>query len=178
VNLLYAATSKDVKGILTGLDSAVDKAFTDGEGAARKAFDTKLAKDMKEWKGDRYGGLRGKFRWLKDEVAGLPKEVETIFAAAKDDYVARMDKVIKSVARVVTTELQKAVDRIALGRQQVHEYVASLPVKLRAVGTEAEKEIGSRFNQLNSDVADAAQAQIDDVARRYKEAARGVDAAI
>lgn len=175
---IYDKTKTDVKGIFADLDKKVDSSFDGGEKGARDEFDTKLQKDFKAWKKDRYGGFTGKFKWAKDKLMGLPKEVNDIFGAARDFYVMRMDKVIKNVAKVVTSGLNAATKRIAAGREEVHTYVNSLPVDLRKVGTEAEKAIAGRFSQLDEDVAAKGDELVAEVSRRYTEAANAVDSEI
>ncbi len=175
---IYDKTKTDVKKVFADLDKKVESSFDGGEKGARDEFDTKLKKDFKDWKKDRYGGFLGKGRWIKDKLSGLPKEVNGIFEAARDFYVMRMDKVIKTVAKVVTSGLNAATQRIAAGREEVHRYVTSLPVDLRAVGAEAEKAITGRFAQLDEDVAAKGDELVADVSRRYTEAANAVDSAI
>ncbi|MGH2578759.1 MAG: hypothetical protein ACRDG9_13585, partial [Actinomycetota bacterium] len=175
---IYDKTKTDVKTLFADLDKKVDSSFDGGEKGARDEFDTKLKKDFKDWKKDRYGGFTGKFKWAKDKLMGMPGEVNEIFDAARELYVLRMDKVIRNVAKVVTSGLNAATKRIAAGREEVHQYVSSLPADLRAVGTQAEKAIAGRFGQLDEDVAAKGDELVAEVSRRYTEAANAVDAEI
>ena len=175
---IYDKTKADVKVMFADLDKKVEASFDGGEKGARAEFDAKLKADFKAWKKDRYGGFTGKFKWAKDKLMGLPGEVNEIFDAARELYVRRMDKVIRSVAKVVTSGLNAATKRIATGREEVHAYVTSLPADLRTVGAEAEKAVAGRFGQLDEDVAAKGDELVAEVSRRYTEAANAVDSEI
>ena len=51
----------------------------------------------------------------------------------------------------------------------------SLPKDLKKVGSEASKEIGDRFEQLESDVDAKQEALVDTLATKYVEARKGLD---
>ena len=76
---IFAATEKDVKAILDGLDPKVDAAFTDGETKARQAFETYVDTKMRAYKKDRYGGWLGGLRWAKDKLLGMPEKVNEVY---------------------------------------------------------------------------------------------------
>ena len=171
----FAATEKDVKAILDGLDPKVDTAFTDGEAAARKAFETFVDGKMRAYKKDRYGGWLGGLRWAKDKLLGMPEKVNEFYAAGRELYLKQMDGVISRVADVVAADLTAAKKRIATGRAEIATYVKTLPADLQKVGSEASKEIGDRFAQLESDVTAKQEAVVDTLATKYAEARKGLD---
>ena len=172
---IFAATEKDVKAILDGLDPKVDTAFTDGEAAARKVFETFVDGKMRAYKKDRYGGWLGGLRWAKDKLLGMPEKVNEFYAAGRELYLKQMDGVISRVADVVAADLTAAKKRIATGRAEIATYVKSLPADLQKVGSEASKEIGDRFAQLESDVDAKQEAVVDTLATKYVEARKGLD---
>lgn len=172
---IFAATEKDVKAILDGLDPKVDKAFTDGEAVARKAFETFVDGKMRAYKKDRYGGWLGGLRWAKDKLLGMPGKVNEFYAAGRELYLKQMDGVISRVADLVAADLTAAKKRIAAGRAEIATYVKSLPTDLQKVGLEASKEIGDRFAQLESDVDAKQEAIVDTLATKYVEARKGLD---
>ena len=86
-----------------------------------------------------------------------------------------MDKVISRVANIVGDNLTAAKRRIAAGRTQIADYVKSLPKDLQKVGSEATKEIGERFEQLESEVDAKQEAVVDTLATKYVEARKGLD---
>ena len=130
---------------------------------------------MSAYKKDRYGGWLGPFRWARDKIRGMPDKVNEFYVAGRELYLKEMDKVISRVANIVGDNLTAAKRRIAAGRTQIAEYVKSLPKDLQKVGSEASKEIGDRFEQLESDVDAKQEALVDTLATKYVEARKGLD---
>ena len=175
---IYDRTKADVTKTLDGLDGKVDGAFTQGEGAARKTFEDYVGAQMDAYKDDRYSGLLGKGRWLKDKLMGMPSEVNRFYAAGRTRYLADMDGVISKIADIVGAGLTSARARIAQGKAEVHKYVSALPKDLQQVGTEAEEKLDGQFEQLTADV-DAKQSDlVDSLARKYVEARDSLDSRI
>jgi hypothetical protein len=172
---IFTATEADVKKLLDGLDPKVDAAFTDGEGKARQAFESYVDAKMTAYKKDRYGGWLGGLRWAKDKLLGMPEKVNEFYAAGRELYLKQMDGVITKVADVVAIDLTAAKQRIAKGRADIAAYVKSLPADLKGVGSEASKEIGDRFTQLESDVDAKQESVVDTLATKYTEARKGLD---
>ena len=175
---IYDRTKADVTKTLDGLDGKVDAAFTQGEGQARKRFEDHVGAQMDAYKEERYSGLLGKGRWLKDKLAGMPSEVNRFYTEGKTRYLADMDGVIGRIADIVGTGLNAARVRIAQGKAEITKYVAQLPQDLKQVGKEAEDKLSSQFDQLESDV-DAKQSElVDTLARKYVESRDALDARI
>lgn len=172
---IYDDTKSDVTKILDDLDGKVDSAFTEGEQAARSAFESYVDKRMREYKDERYGGWDGPALWLKDKVCDLPDEVNRFYEDGRATYLSTMEGVIGDVADVVGDELTAARARIKKGRSEVQKYVAELPSELKEVGKEAEGELESEFDQLSSDVDSKQDALVDKVAEKYVEARDALD---
>lgn len=175
VQSIFAATEADVKKILDGLDPKVEAAFNRGEATARSAFESFVAAKMSAYKKDRYGGWLGGLRWAKDKLLGMPDKVNEFYTAGRELYLKQMDGVISGVADIVAGDLGAAKRRIAVGRAEITSYVKSLPADLQKVGSEASKEIGDRFAQLESDVDAKRDAVVDTLATRYVESRKGLD---
>ncbi len=175
VQSLYASTETDVKKLLDGIDPKVDKAFEAGEARARTAFESFVGAKMAAYKKERYSGLAGAARWVKDKLLGMPREVDQFYAAGRRLYLQQMDQVISNVADIVGNDLAAAKKRIADGKVQIASYVASLPQDLKAVGAEASERIGDQFAQLEQDVEAKQAAVVDALATKYVEARKGLD---
>ncbi|MFT4295468.1 MAG: hypothetical protein QM582_08655 [Micropruina sp.] len=172
---LFTATEADVKKILDGIDPKVDKEFSAGEAAARARFENYVDAKMSAYKKDRYGGWLGKLRWLRDKIKGMPAKVNEFYQAGRELYLQEMNRTISRVADIVGADLTAAKTRIAKGRADIASYVTSLPRDLQKVGADASKEIGDRFEQLESDVDSKQQELVDSLATRYVEARKGLD---
>ena len=172
---IYGATKKDVDGILQGLDAKVTAAFDSGEKAARDAFENAYKTKKDAYFDDRYSGLLGPARWLKDKLTSPPPEVNQFIEQAKQLYLTRMEQVINSVADIVERELTAATTRIQDGRRQIKEYVAKQPKELQQVAQEAAGGFESKFDELDQAVTDKSSAIVDDLAQKYVAAAQAVD---
>jgi hypothetical protein len=172
---IFNATEADVKKILDGIDPKVEKEFNAGEATARAIFENYVSAKMSAYKKDRYGGWLGPFRWARDKIKGMPDKVNEFYVAGRELYLKEMDKVITRIAKIVGDDLTAAKTRIAAGRNEIAKYVESLPKDLKKVGSEASKEIGERFSQLESDVDSKQESLVDTLASKYVEARKGLD---
>lgn len=175
IEAMYTATKKDVDEILGGLDRKVGDAFNSGESEARQVFESYYKTKKDAYFDDRYSGIRGHLRWVKDKIFSPPAAVNGFIDEAKQLYQSKMGQVIDQVATIVETELGRATQRIADGRQRIQDYVATQPKELRAAAKEAATEISSRFDQLERAVTDRGNALVDDLAQKYVAAAKAVD---
>ncbi len=175
IEAIYTATKKDVDEILGGLDKKVGDAFTSGESDARQAFESYYKTKKDAYFDDRYSGILGGARWLKDKIFSPPAEVNGFIDEAKQLYQTKMGEVIDQVATIVETELTRATQRIADGRQKITDYVVSQPKELRAAAQQAATEISSRFDQLEQDVSSKGNSLVNDLAQKYVAAAKAVD---
>ena len=175
---LYTKTKTEVTGILDALDGKVNGSFERGEAGARAAFEQHVDAKMKAYKEQRYGGLLGPAKWLKDKFLGMPAEVNAFFQEGRQLYLSRMQTVISGVADVVGGELNRAKARIAQGRQEIQNYISGLPKELRQVGQDAAENIQSRFEQLEQDVDAKQEALVQSLAQKYVSARDAVDSRI
>ena len=174
---IFAATKTDTEAILKGIDPQVEATFTRGEAAARAAFEQHHTSRMQAWKDKRYAGLNWT-QWLVDKIAGPPPEVQTFFTQARELYVSKMEGVISEVADVIGRELTRARDRIAQGRAEVKQFVASQPANLRKYAAESEETVSTQFEQLDQSVDDKQESLVEDLASKYNEAKAAVDARV
>ncbi|MDQ6790086.1 MAG: hypothetical protein M3075_05425, partial [Candidatus Dormibacteraeota bacterium] len=175
IEAIYTDTKKDVDEILKGLDKKVGDAFDSGEKAAREAFEGYYKKKKDDFFDDRYSGLGGGLRWLKDKLISPPDEVNGFIVESKQLYTARMGQVVDGVANLVEVELNRATKRVQDGRKQIQDYVAKQPKELRKVAQEAAAKFESSFEELDQAVDSKSGELVDDLAQRYVEAAKVVD---
>lgn len=175
INKIFDGTKTAVEATLTGLDAKVAAEFDKGEGESRRAFTAQHKAEMDRYKDQRYSGVEGWARWTADLFTGLPKEAGDIFARARAGYEQKMTGVISGIADLVGRELDAAKARIATGRQQIKDYVASQPVALRKLANEAAGEMTAKFDQLDSDVDAKQESLVDDLAQKYMQARNAVD---
>ncbi|MFD8853860.1 hypothetical protein ACFV1Q_35270, partial [Streptomyces sp. NPDC059604] len=172
---VYDTTKKDVETTLSGLDTKVDSAFTQGEKAARDAFTADHKRRMKKYKDKRYSGMFGGAKWAKDKLLGMPEEANTLFQEARKVYVAKMQTVISSVADLIGTELGRAKARIAKGRTELKAEVDRLPADLKQFGQDAAKDFAGKFDDLETTVDEKSEQLVQDLAQKYTAALNKVD---
>ena len=178
INKIYEKSKTDVEKILGDLDTDVKTAFKAGTELAKSKFEKHVDAKMSAYKARRYSGLIGAGRWLKDKFAGMPDEVNDFFVTGRQVYIDTMDKVITKVAEYVATKLNEAKTRVATGKQEVQEYVTSLPKNLQKLGEEAAEDINDKFDELEESVNSKQDELVDSLAEQYMEGLNAVDARI
>ncbi|MES2555158.1 MAG: DUF4157 domain-containing protein [Bacteroidota bacterium] len=178
INKIYETTKTDVTGILDDLEAKVTQVFEYGSNVAKKKFEDYVAYKMLLYKADRYGGITGPAKWTYDLFAGLPDEVNVFFTEGREVFVKTMDEFITKIAEYVAHELNRAKQRIEKGKQEVTDYVDSLPKNLKKFGKEAADEIQDKFADLQNDVNSKQEELVDTLAQEYVASLEEVDARI
>ena len=173
---IFAATEADVKKILDGIDPKVDAAFERGRGGgAGGVRDLRRGQDVAPTRRTATAAGWAGCAGPRTSCSGCPTKVNEFYEAGRELYLKQMDGVISRVADIVGADLTAAKQRIATGRAEIATYVKSLPADLQKVGSEASKEIGDKFEQLESDVDAKQEAVVDTLATKYVEARKGLD---
>jgi hypothetical protein len=175
VKAIFDETRAKVETVLNGLDDQVGKRFDAGESDAKAAFTADHQSRMDKYKDDRYAGLAGKARWVRDQFAGLPDEANGIYLRAMQVYTAKMQTVISGIADFIGEQLGIAKQHIADGRARVKETVSSQPPALRKIAGEAANEFGGQFDDLAKSVDDKQDSLVEDLARKYTAARGAID---
>lgn len=175
INKIYEKSKADVEKILNDLDTDVKTAFKAGTDLAKRKFEQHVDAKMSAYKARRYSGLIGAGRWVKDKFAGMPDEVNDFFVTGRQVYIDTMDKVITKVAEYVATKLTEAKTRVTTGKQEVQEYVVSLPKNLQKLGKEAAEDINDKFDELEDSVNSKQDELVDSLAEQYMEGLNAVD---
>ena len=178
IEAIYQRTKTNVEARLASLDEEVNQAFDTGSARAQQAFENHAEARMDAYKNQRYSGLRGKGRWIRDKFAGLPDEVNVFYEEGRNLYLSIMDGVLDNIAIIVETGLNDAKAEIALGKQEIQDYVDSLPVDLQDVGQQAADKIQSKFDDLEQQVNDKQGELVDALAKKYHDNLQKLDARI
>ena len=175
INSIFDKTKSDVDGILKGLDDKVDAEFKSGEAEIRASFTADWKKRLGAYKDDRYSGLRGKYRWVRDKFKGLPAKANQLFEVSRKLYEDAMDKLVRRIATIVTQELTKATVRIEQGRGEVSAFVSTLKGDLAKFGQEAAEEVTEKFGNLDSAVKDKFDDMASSLAKKYADSRDAVN---
>lgn len=179
INSIYQSTKTEVEGTLSRLDSRVSQLFDQGAAKAQQRFESYVALKMAAYKEERYDGfVGGTANWLYDAFAGLPDEVNQFFVDGRHLYIETMQQTIQRIADLVAQELTAAKQKVQAGRQEVADYVESLPDDLKKVGQKTAAEINRDFDELNTKVDEKQGELIDSLAQKYIENVAEVDGRI
>lgn len=175
---IYGRTKEQVEAKLAALDEEVEGHFDRGTDAALAAMKNYVEERIDDYKDERYSGLRGKARWLRDKFKGLPAAANVFYVEGRELFTKLMDAVIVRVANLVEQRLREAKKIVADGQKEIKDYVAKLPKNLKAVGQAAEKEVAGRFSELERGIEDKKNQLAQQLAQRYKAAFDKADKAL
>jgi hypothetical protein len=178
INQIYQATQAKVSGILDPLDGQVMALFDKGAAEAKTAFENYVSARMTAYKEERYGGWLGWARWAKDKLLSMPSEVNVFYAQGRELYIEKMYAVIDHIAALISTTLAEAQAAVAAGKQEIQDYIASLPEDLQEIGQEAGAAIADRFAELEQSIQDKQGELVDTLAQKYQENLQAIDARI
>ena len=178
IQKIYSQTKTKVEEILNGIDSKVNQEFEIGANQATTVFQNYVDERMEAYKDERYDGITGAGRWLKDKLFDLPSEVNAFYREGRQLYLAEMDVVLNNIVNIIGTALTDAKAEIAKGKQEIQEYVAKLPENLQKVGEQAATDIQGQFDELEQRVDSKQDELINNLAQQYNEKLQVVDARI
>jgi hypothetical protein len=178
INQIYNNTKSKVEQTLSNLDNQVLQVFDSGAAEAKQVFEDYVSKRMEAYKQERYDGIIGKGKWVKDKLLGLPSEVNVFYQEGRQQYINKMDGAINSVVAIVSKGITAAKAEITKGKQEVQDYINKLPEELKSVGQEAAADIQSKFDQLEENVNSKQDELVDSLAQKYQENLQAVDSRI
>ncbi|MCA1564732.1 MAG: hypothetical protein LC803_03550 [Acidobacteria bacterium] len=175
---IYNKTKEQVEAKLAALDEEVNTHFDGGTDAALAAMKSYTEQRIDAYKEERYSGVIGKGRWVKDQFKGLPEEANVYYVEGRNLFTRLMDVVIVRVSNLVEKRLAEAKKLVADGQKEIKTYVDSLPKNLKSVGQAAEKEVAGRFAELERGIEDKKNQLAASLAQKYKEAGDKADKAL
>lgn len=181
IDTIYEKTKTDVNTVLTDLDGWVATKFEVATTEAKELFERYIDWAMDKYKEERYGAWFDPRGWgsrLNDAFQGLPDEVNQFFVIGRKLYIDKMEVYLTQIANHVATELNRAQEIIAKGRENVQKFVNKQPADLKKFAQEKANEIQDSFNQLNEDVSSKQEELVDTIAENYKASLEEVEARI
>jgi phage-related protein len=177
IRKMFEATRDKVAGKLAGLDPKVNAMFDEGHAAAFEKMKSNIQERFEAWKDDRYSGLRGKWRWVKDRFRDINElsDVKRIYEEERQSYINAMKGVFRGIAAHVDSVMAECKNDIQAGRKEIETYVKGLGPELQSYGKEAAGAISSDFDALEQSIEDKKSELADSLANRYKESREQVD---
>jgi hypothetical protein len=174
---IFDKTKTKVEQKLSTLETDVMAVFDAGADLALANMKDSANQEIEAFKDDRYSGLIGKGRWIRDLFRDTPPEIKAIIAKARTRFTAEMDALAVRVAAIVDTRLAEAKAIVAAGQAEVKRYVAGLAPNLRSVGQKAEQDLAARFDELKNSIDEKANDLAEKLAQKYKDASEKADSA-
>jgi ATP-dependent protease ClpP protease subunit len=178
IEAIFNKTKQQVEQKLSALDEEVNTIFDSGTETALADMKQFVEQKIDDYKDDRYSGIIGKGRWIRDQFKGLPEEANVFYEQGRDRFARSMDKLVVRVANLVEQRLREAKALVAAGQAEIKTYVASLSPKLRGVGLEAQKKVADQFTELERTIDDKKNQLAQSLAQKYKEAFAKADKAL
>jgi len=169
IEQIYNKTKASVEAKLNSLETDVNAMFDAGTDAALKAMTDYVEARIDAYKDDRYSGLLGAGRWIRDKFKGLPDEANVFYEEGRAKCTRMMNALVVKVAAIVEQRLKEAKDEVAKGQAEIKTYVASQPKELKAVAEKAQKDVSDRFAELERSIDDKKQQLAEQLAQKYKE---------
>lgn len=160
---IYLQTEKDVQLILEDLNITVETTFSEAVEDANETFKARVRSRLD----DHYGWFT--FDDKIAEWAGLSGGVAHIFKEEKERFLTAMDTVLDNIAGTVEHELNRALDRIKLGRTQLEELKATLNEEELGFAGEMFTEALTKFSELESSVNESQDELIESLSDSYVE---------
>jgi len=155
INGIYTAAQDKVKKRLADLETQSMKRFDDGNAKATKQFEDKVNSDIDAFKEDRYSGMFGWARKIRDWIKGIDDlpAVKAIFDRNREQFVATINKLVEDISADNKRVIQECKDELARARTQIKEYVDKLGPSLKDIGKKAADEMNSKLDEMDKFVA-------------------------
>ena len=177
INGIYDRTNKAVKRTLEELEKRSLKAFDDGQKKATATFENNVKTRIEAFKSDRYSGVFGWAKWLKDKLLGMDElpEVKRIFDEERTTFVATIDILIKTITAESKRVIQFCKEMVANAKKEIARFVATLGPSLRSAGLAAQKDIQGKLDTLDNEVNEAQKNLEKKLSEKREAAIKAID---
>ncbi|HBG06523.1 MAG: hypothetical protein A2075_00180 [Geobacteraceae bacterium GWC2_58_44] len=163
INGIYTRTEGAVHTVLKNLAVAVQIKFDIAAQLANMIFNRSVRSRLD----DHYGWFT--FDDKIAEAVGLSDGVAHIFREEKQNFLNTMDKVLDEIATMVESELNRALQRIQQGRDELEGYKKTLTTEERQFADDLIKEVEDKFTDLESSVEEQQEELLETLSDLYVE---------
>ncbi len=151
INAIYERAKTSVTARLEQLEQDSLKRFDQGQAAASDLFEQEVERDINAWKSERYSGLFGGVKWLRDWLLGIDDfpEVKSAFDRARARYIERIDQLIIAINEDNNRIILECKEELAQARVEIQEYVDSLGPELRDTGQKAMQDMEQKLAEMD-----------------------------
>lgn len=181
IKKIYDDTKKKVDERLKRLDTENKDEFDHEQKKLSYRFEKNVNRRVEAWKDDRYSGLFGGLKWLKDKLFGIEDfpAITRIFRTERKAFVDGMNAVVARITKKngeVITECKKWVSD---AEKKIKKYVADLGPELKDVGNKAmgdmqkklddlDKAVDAKKDELTKKLCDKKKAAIKDIDKKIE----------
>ena len=166
----FERTKKAVDERLERLETNVNDLFDRGTQAALDTMKRLVEGRLSAYKADRYSGLFGGARWIKDQFMDLPDEVNRFYEEGSARFKQMMDALAVRVADLVESQLAAAKNEVKTGQALIASKAAALSPGVKARAAEVQAEFAGKFAELETSIDDKKQQLAEGLAQKYKDA--------
>jgi hypothetical protein len=172
IETIFTDTKTKVDQKLASLDTEVGAMFDQGTDAALNAMTSFVNTRMRKYKIDRYLSIPvvGAARWIRDQFAGLPDEVNVFYEQGRQLFQGLMDNLVVRVAALVERRLKEAKDEVARGQAAIKKLMGDQPKALQQQLQQTVQDVTGRFAELEKGIEDKKNQLAQALAAKYKEA--------
>ena len=155
INGIYTTAQNKVKKQLADLETQSMKRFDDGNAKATKDFEDDVNRDIDAFKEDRYSGMFGWARKIRDWIKGIDDlpPVKAIFDRNREKFVTTINKLVDDISADNKRVIQQCKDELQRARTEIKEYVDKLGPSLKDIGKKAADEMSAKLDDLDKFVA-------------------------
>jgi Domain of unknown function (DUF4157) len=177
INARYEKAKTFVDTTLKNLEAQSLAAFDAGQKALSTQFERNVKRRINAWKDDRYSGLFGGVKWLRDKLFGIDKfpEVKQIFTDERAAFVQGIDQLIANINKSNNDTIKTCKDEIAKANKEIQVYVSKLAPDLRDVGKKAQKATADKLKALDNQVDEAKKKLQEALCKKRDEAIKAID---
>jgi hypothetical protein len=177
INTRYEKAKKFVDDTLKNLEQQSLASFDAGQQSLSITFERNVKQRINAWKAERYSGLFGGVKWLKDKLFGIDKfpAVKQIFSDEREAYIKGIDALIVSINKSNNETIKSCKDEIAKADKEIQQYVGKLGPELRDVGKKAQKETVGKLKALDNKVDEEKKKLQEALCKKRDEAIKAID---
>ncbi|KOY86948.1 hypothetical protein AD998_13045 [bacterium 336/3] len=154
INGIYERVNKSVLDRLARLEKDIVRKFDAVQAKAMQDFEKNVNKKIDAYKKERYGDSWFSWKKIKDWWTGIDNHprVKQIFEEETKTFVETIDRAINDLMNESKRVIEGCKQEVAKAKQEIAEYVKSLPLTLQATGKEAQEKINKQLEELDKKI--------------------------
>jgi hypothetical protein len=177
INGIYERAKKSVTTKLANLEQQNLIAFDTGQQAASVQFEKDVKRDINAWKRERYSGMFGGVKWLKDKFVGIDHfpEVKKALSDGRENYIKRIDAMIVSIDQANQQVIKDCKLELANAQKEIQNYVKTLGPELKQTGQLALKEMQTKLAEMDKFIDEQKNKLREKLCSKREEAIKKID---